>query len=190
MIRINQEFLDFINKCSTQSGFKDLIIEQQYKPKELIIKQESKVLDVFIVREGIAKCYLTEDTGKDFVQEFFGEGQIFGEVEMFNDEFSFCSIEALTPLSVLKISRENFIYLLSQNREFNWFILKLLASKIKYKGIRHSFNQSHSTETNLQRLESQFPGLHGVIPKKDIANYLGITERNLNRAIKTLKENS
>lgn len=189
MIRINQEFLDFIDKCSNDSAFKNLITEQKFRPKEVVIRQESKVLDVYIIKEGIAKCYLTEDTGKDFVQEFFGKGEVFGEVELFNEEFSFCAIEAVTQLSILKISKENFTHLLKKNQEFNWFVLKLLASKVKYKAIRHSFNQSHNTETNLERLTLQFPDLYRVISKKEIANYLGITERNLNRAIKNLKEN-
>jgi len=182
MIRINKDLVDYI-KVLSRSEKEDLVIAQKYEPKEIILEQRKRVFAVYILKTGIAKCYMTEDTGVDFIQEFFGEGEIFGEVEMFNDESTFCSIEAITEVSVLRIPCDNFHKLIDTDKRFRQLILKGLASKVKYAAVRHSYNQSHTIESNLLRLKKQFPNLTETISKIDIANYLGITERSLNRAL-------
>lgn len=166
----------------------DSVIEQTYSPQQIILEQRKRVFAVYILKSGITKCYMTEDTGVDFIQEFFGEGEIFGEIEMFNDELSFCSIEAITNVSVFKIPHGKFHKLLDTDARFRQLIMKSLASKVKYAAVRHSYNQSHTIESNLLRLKRQFPSLNETISKIDIANYLGITERSLNRTLNQLRD--
>jgi CRP-like cAMP-binding protein len=132
---------------------------------------------------------MTQDTGTDFIQEFFGEGEIFGEIEMFNNDLSLCSNEAITPLTIFKIQKDDFHMLIDQDKTFSQLILKSLTAKIKYTAIRHSYNQSHTIEANLMRLKRSFPNLNETIPKRDLANYLGITERSLNRVLKAATVN-
>ena len=172
----------------SDSETNNLAPQQKFSPQKIILEQAARIEFVYIIKSGLAKCYLSEENGIDFIQEFFGEGEIFGEIEMFNNDESFCSIEALTDLVVYKISRKNFNHLLETNPKFNRLILNALAAKIKYKAIRHSFNQLNPIETNLLRLWEQFPDFLKTISKPDVANYLGITERSLNRSLKTLKE--
>ncbi|WP_421976130.1 Crp/Fnr family transcriptional regulator [Roseivirga seohaensis] len=188
MIRINYEFLDLIENLRENPEYQSLITAHNFKSGHVILDQNSKVNNVYMVKEGLTKCYLTEDTGKDFIQEFFGPGEIFGELEIFSETYSFCAIETVSQVSLYKITHKGFVELLKKHKEFNWLMLKSLASKVKYKAIRHSFNQSHNTETNLMRLKSEHENIYSLIPKKDLANYLGVTERNLNRAINRLKE--
>jgi len=187
MIRVNQELLKFMSgfEPPETNGFAS---QHKFKPKKIILEQAARIEFVFIIKSGIAKCYRLEENGSQFIQEFFGEGEIFGEIEMFNNDESFSYIEALTDLIVYQISRKNFNKLLEENPKFNRLILNALAAKIKYKAIRHSFHQLNPIETNLLRLKEQFPDLLKMISKADIANYLGITERSLNRSLKLLKE--
>lgn len=187
MIRINKEFLNYLvefNRLEPNNG----IAEIAFSPSEKIIEQNRNVHSVFIIKSGIAKCYLTEDTGKDFIQGFFGEGQIFGELELLNTDLSFCTIEAIAEMVVFKIQRNRFHYLLENNKKFNKQVLKLLASKIRFSSLRHSYQQSHPSIDNYLRLKEMFPELTEKISKRDIANYLGITERSLNRTLYSLKE--
>ncbi len=187
MIRINKEVLDYITKLYCAKNHQGIEILDIMSGQH-IIEQQSNVYDVYIVKSGLAKCYLTEDTGKDFIQEFFGEGEVFGEVEMFNDELSFCTIEAINQMEVFRIKRNHFTQLVETDTKLNKLILKTLAQKIRYTALRHSYHQSHPIRVNLLRLQKQFPNLIDVIAKRDIANYLGITERSLNRNLKTLNE--
>lgn len=183
MIRTNQELLDYVSKIHNP----EVILEQIFTPFQTIFEQGKQVNSVFIVKSGIAKCFLTEENGNDFVEEFFGEGGIVGEIEIINNHISVCGISAITELSVYKISSANFKHLLDQDKMFNNLILKALSAKIYYKASRHAHNQLHDVEANLLRIKRKSPEMFDAIPKLDIANYLGITLRSLNRTLSELK---
>ena len=97
---------------------------------------------------------------------------------------SFCSIEAVSNVDVYKISHERYNELLVKDPVFNRLVIKAMAVKIGYKAPRHSFQQLYSIEENISRLEESFPSYNEIFSKNDIANYLGITTRSLNRIIK------
>ena len=183
MIRVNSTFLDYVQRLN-QGIHKTLIQENEVEPGEVILAQRTKVFSVFIVKSGLAKCYLTEDTGADFIQEFFGEGEVFGELEILNNDFSFCTIQAVSKVSYFKINKIDFLKLLKEDPAFNMLVLQLMATKIRYTALRHSYNQSHALEDKVKRLIKEYPNLLNTISKKDIANYLGITLRSLNRVLK------
>ncbi len=92
MIRVNRELLNYVVKLREEES-EEYITEQKIKPGEKIIQQGKRVFSVYVIKSGIAKCYLTEDNGKDFIQEFFGEGEVFGEIELIKGTLSFCCIE-------------------------------------------------------------------------------------------------
>jgi CRP-like cAMP-binding protein len=183
MIRTNQELLDYVSKIHNP----EVIFEQTFAPFQTIFEQGKKVNSVFIVKSGIAKCFLTEENGNDFVEEFFGEGGIVGEIEIINNHISVCGISAITQLTVYKISSANFKHLLDKDKVFNSLILKALSAKIYYKASRHAHNQLHDVEANLLRIKREFPKMFDAIPKLDIANYLGVTLRSLNRTLSELR---
>jgi CRP-like cAMP-binding protein len=183
MIRTNQELLDYVRKIHNP----EVILEQIFTPFQTVFEQGKRVNSVFIVKSGIAKCFLTEENGNDFVEEFFGEGGIVGEIEIINNHISVCGISAITELRVYKISSTNFKHLLDKDKVFNHLILKALSAKIYYKASRHAHNQLHDVEANLLRIKREFPEMFDAIPKLDIANYLGVTLRSLNRVLSELK---
>lgn len=188
MIRVNCTFLDYIIKLKL-SDSNCLITEHKAVVGEKIITQKTNVQSVYLIKEGLAKCYLTEETGNDFIQEFFGAGEVFGEIELITNESSFCTIEALVPTTYFRIPKKTFNTLLKADAIFNTFLLELLASKIRYTALRHSYNQSHTIEEKLRSLLNELPDLFKKISKNDIANYLGITIRSLNRVLPNLNAN-
>ncbi|WP_109853168.1 Crp/Fnr family transcriptional regulator [Aquimarina sp. AU58] len=186
MIRTDQELLDYIDiLCRLDMNY---FIEERFLPKQKIIEQDKRYSSVFIIKEGITKCYLSDENGKDFIQEFLGKGMKFGELEVFSGKLSFCSIEAITRLEVYKISYTHFNYLLEQDKRFNRLVMKAMAIKIGYKAPRHSYQQSYTIEDNILKLKEAFPELTKIISKKDIANYMGITLRSLNRVLVKLDD--
>ena len=187
MVRVNNELLAYVTKLyhSENEGYFTM---QHYQPEQTVIQQGKYISFVYIIASGIAKCYLSEDNGRDFIQEFFSKGELFGEIEVIHGNLSFCSVEAITDLQVLQIKGENFRKLLKTDGKFNELILKSVANKVRYKAIRHGYNQSHALEDNLLRLIKEFPDLLQSISKQDIANYLGITLRSLNRTLSELNK--
>ncbi|MDC6364725.1 MULTISPECIES: Crp/Fnr family transcriptional regulator [Flavobacteriaceae] len=186
MIRVNPELTAYTSKLF-ETGQHDIFMED-FGAKQKIMEQGHRYNRVYVIREGIAKCYITDENGKDFIQEFLGVGMEFGELEVFNNKLTICSVETITDLKTFSLPHECFNSLLKKDAHFNRLIMKALAAKIRYKAPRHSYQHSYPIEDNIIRLKEQFPEITEVISKKDIANYIGVTTRSLNRALKELKE--
>lgn len=183
MIRINKELLNYLVVLKNSGSHKS-IIEYTAGVGEKILCQQTYVRSLYVIKDGLAKCFLTLDNGNDFIQEFFGAGEVFGEIELITGDISFCTIEALIPTTYYQIPEVIFHDLLKNDTVFNTLVLRLLATNIRYAALRHSYNQTHNLEESLRRLTQEFPELLQKISKKDIANYLGTTVRSLNRVLK------
>lgn len=187
MIRVNRELLEYIIQLK-DSGYDDSITEHTAGIGKKILHQQTYVHSLFVIKNGLTKCFLTLDNGNDFIQEFFGAGEVFGEIELITGEISFCSIEALLPTTYYQIPKRVFHQLLIKDAGFNRLLLRLLATNIRYAALRHSYNQTHNLEESLKRLTLEFPELLQKISKKDVANYLGISVRSLNRVLKDVNK--
>ena len=188
MIRINPELVAYAEQL-VKKGVHD-INEEEFGPNQRIMQQNHRYHRVYLIREGIAKCYISDENGKDFIQEFLGEGMEFGELEVFNNKPTICSVESITILKTFAFTHAGFNRLLETDSHFNRLVMKSLADKIRYKAPRHSYQHGYPIGDNIIRLKQQFPEVTEVISKKDIANYIGVTPRSLNRALKELKEKS
>ncbi len=181
MIRTNKTLSDYLEKQDTIN-----VYEKTFAPNELIITQQKRLSEVYIIKHGMAKCYLAQDNGKVFILEFFGEGALFGEIEAINNNASFCNIEAVTTVGCYAIAHSEFNNLIANDSNFNRLIMKTMATKINHKSLRYSYQQSHTIADNILWLQKEFPDFQNLIPKQDIANYLGITTRSLNRVLHSL----
>jgi len=183
MIRHNKELFDYIAEIS-RPGALQHFTACSFAPGAHILTEGKKVFSVYIIKSGFVKCYFHTENGGTFIQEFFGEGELFGEIELLDDTASYCTVEAIAQVDLYKISKQDFLLLLEKDAKLNRLFIKTLITKLKYKASRHSYNQLHTIPEKLDRLKSRMPDLTEVIPKQDIADYLGITLRALNRAIK------
>ena len=185
MIRTDIDFLTYIEILHQK--YPRYFLLESYISKEIILEQHKRYHSLYIIKKGISKCYLSDENGKDFIQEFLGLGMEFGELEVFSGNLSFCSIEAISNVDVYKISHKHYNELLENDPVFNRLVIKAMAIKIGYKAPRHSFQQSYSIEENILKLKDSYPDYDKIFSKNDIANYLGITIRSLNRTLNSLK---
>ncbi|MDT7831844.1 Crp/Fnr family transcriptional regulator [Flavobacteriaceae bacterium S356] len=181
MIRTHIELLEYIEALNAKGL--DYFKEETFEPKQVIIEENKRYSYVYIIKKGITKVYLSDENGKDFIQEFLSEGMEFGELEVFSGKPSFCRIESITNVIIYKISYTHFNRLLETDKHFNRLVLKGMAKKISYKAPRHSYQHSYPIEDNIVKLKEMYPEIEKVITKKDIASYLGITLRSLNRTL-------
>lgn len=164
------------------------MFEETFDARQNIMQQDYRYAKVYLIRKGIAKCYISDENGKEFIQEFLGEGMEFGELEVFDNKHTICSVDSITALRVFSFTYSCFTKLLETDFKFNNLIMKALADKIRYKAPRHSYQHAYPIEDNILKLQKVFPDMTEVISKKDIANYIGVTPRSLNRALKGLKD--
>ncbi|MCX8523233.1 Crp/Fnr family transcriptional regulator [Chryseobacterium formosus] len=186
MLRTNHTFLDFITKLYLQQERKEDVILKQFSKGQKLLIQNNNSSKVMFMKEGIAKCYFSEENDKEFILEFLGEGEIIGEIECIRNIPCLCNIEAMTDVSVYALSIPYFQSLLKNNLELNALLVDAFAERIVNTSSRASFQQLYTVEHSLRKLlDLQFKqDIH--LSKEDLAAYLGISVRSLNRSLKNL----
>lgn len=170
---------------SHSTGF---ISEKKLPQKERIIIQGENLSYIYIIKSGIVKCFITENNGKDYILEFLGEGEIIGELEIFNNSQSLTNVETLTDIEVFKIPNQYFMELLQANWNLNYLILKELSARVAQTASRASYQQNYPLEYSILKLIYLFSVQPLKLSKQDLAGYLGITVRSLNRTLLTLQQ--
>jgi len=152
----------------------------------VLIDEDALINAVYVVKSGLYKCVHVDEQGREFVQEFFGEGALIGELEVILEDTnkrSIVTITALTAGTVYVLTVADFKKLMTTQAVFNSLLLQALARKVRYKADRHAYHQTHSLRENIQYLQRHYAEYWNQISKRDIANYLGITIRSLNREL-------
>lgn len=162
--------------------------QQTFQPGQKLFRQDEKARHLYIIKQGIAKCYITEENTKDYILEFFGEGEVMGELELLTGTSILSTVEAVTDLVVYKTGSAHFLQLLETNPTLNKLILKELATRVRQLAVRVSYQQLYPVEYTLLKLLSLFSYQELPLSKKDLADYMAITVRSLNRTLKQLRE--
>lgn len=186
MLRTNTEFLSYIDKLyqSNASG----ISLQQFEKDNLLLRQGELNRRVFVIKDGIAKCFFLEENGKDYILEFMSKGQVLGEIEVIRKMRCLCNVAALTDVHVYSIPVHTFTQMLATDLSLNKILLEELAERIINTSSRASFQQLYTVEHGLTKLLALQKNQGIEINKEDMAAYLGITLRSLNRALKSIGE--
>lgn len=187
MLRINTDLLAFIDQLYASQDRKEDIILRSFSKGARLLEQGITINKVFFLKEGAVKCYLTEENDKDYIFEFLGKGEIIGDIEALKNKRCLCTVEAISSVQAYCISTAFFLSLVDRNLAFNKILLHELTDRLLNTSSRASYQQLYTVEHGLSRLlyiqEREGFGL----TKEDMAAYLGITVRSLNRTLKQLK---
>jgi CRP/FNR family transcriptional regulator, anaerobic regulatory protein len=187
MLRTNQPFLDYLEKLYENQDHKENIALKSFEKGEKILTQNEVSTKIMLIKSGITKCYFVEENDKEYIVEFLGKGEIIGEIEVIKNVPCLCSIEAITEVTVYSMTIPYFQSLIKNDLTLNNLLLDVFADRIFNTSSRASYQQLHTTEHTLSQL-LEVKSKEMKISKEDMAAYLGITVRSLNRAFKELKE--
>lgn len=189
MLRTNQSFLTYIQQLYEAQQRKEDIIQKTFARGKKLLTQHEKAFRVMLIKEGIAKCFFTEENDKDYIVAFLGNGEIIGEIECIRGISCLCTIEAVTDVEVYALSLPYFAALIKKDLRLNNLLLDVFAQRIVHTSSRASYQQLYTIEHSLSRL-LVLQSRQGIeISKEDMAAYLGVTIRSLNRALKVVREN-
>lgn len=186
MLRTNYSFLSYLEQLyHRQQRKEDIILKTFSKGSRLLIQNEN-VTKIMLIKEGITKCFFTEENEKEYILEFSGKGEILGEIELIRKIPCLCSIEALTEVTVYAISIPYFTSLLKNDIALNNLLLEVFAERIVNTSVRASYQQLYTTEYTLAKLLEMQSKQEIEISREDKAAYLGVTIRSLDRALKKI----
>jgi CRP/FNR family transcriptional regulator, anaerobic regulatory protein len=186
MLRTNETFLQYIQILYKKQSRKEYIRLRDVKQGTKLFQQDTPALHVMLIKDGFVKCSLNEENDKEFILEFLGRGEILGELESIKMIPCLCDVEAMCDMKVYVISIPYFQQLLEQDIQFNHLLLKVFAERIVNTASRASFQQLNTIDNSLARLLEMQKKVDLVLSKEEMAAYLGITIRSLNRSLKNL----
>ncbi|SHM28582.1 Crp/Fnr family transcriptional regulator [Chryseobacterium polytrichastri] len=188
MLRTNPLFLDYLEELYNKQENNNIIL-RSFEKGDRILTQNEISTKIMLIKSGITKCYFVEENDKEYIVEFLGKGEIIGEIEVIKNVSCLCSIEAMTEVSVYSMTIPYFQSLIKSDLTLNNLLLDVFAERIVNTSSRASYQQLHTTEHTLSQL-LELKSKEMEISKEDMAAYLGITVRSLNRALKEIKENN
>ncbi|RZJ76620.1 MAG: Crp/Fnr family transcriptional regulator [Flavobacterium sp.] len=186
MLRTNLIFLSFIERYVEENTASNIILKT-FPSGFRFITQGEKIKNIYIIKEGITKCFISEENGKDFIIEFLGKGEVAGELEAIKKIDCLCNVEAISEIMVFAIPDHVFISLIENNIEFNKILLQELSTRIIQTSSRASFQQLYTLEYGLLKLLKLQTEEQILISKEDMAAYLGISVRSFNRTLQQVK---
>lgn len=187
MLRKNLLLLSFIEKAYNEAPEKDIFLKN-YPKGTLLCKQDEQHYKIAIVRNGFAKCFYSEENGKDFILEFLGKGEIAGEIEALRSMRCLCNVEAVIDVQAYVFSAPYFKSLLDSDQSFSRMLLDELAERIINTSSRAAHQQLYTLKYGLSKLLDLQEKQGISLSKTDMASYLGIEIRSLNRALKELHQ--
>ncbi|MGY5353907.1 response regulator [Wenyingzhuangia sp. IMCC45467] len=182
-------FLDNAQKVVTLEEVKAQSRLFEYSPKENIYKQGENAHYVYYVEKGSVKTYRFNDDGKEYITEVYNEGDFFGYQPIFEERVYDEIADALTEANLIKISKQDFLTLVYENRiiakQFMTIISKNLSSKeedlmlMAYSSVRKRVSKK------LQELLEDNNEI--TILRSDLAKLTGTTKESLTRTLTEFK---
>lgn len=154
-----------------------------FKKGDLLIQQGSVAKDVFYIKKGIVRSYLTDEQGEEITFQLYAEGNVFTNAHsVLLSEKSKFSYQTLDDSKVYVISYDSIMSLTLKNTKLLTLIRNFFAKRI----IQQAFQRAEtfvflSPEERYQKFVKDNPDLIHRVQDKYIAHVLGITPVSLSR---------
>ena len=168
-----------------------LVVPRSFASGEFVFWEGDAPEWFYLVAEGRVKVVKHSSSGKDFIIAFFGSGEMFGEVAVFEDKPYPASAQAIAETKVLGIKREDFRSFLTSRPQVALRIINVLGGRLRDAQSRLKDLASERVEQRLaQTLLMLSSKLGATLPftRQEIADMAGTTTETAIRVMSRLKE--
>ncbi|TET66281.1 MAG: Crp/Fnr family transcriptional regulator [Dehalococcoidia bacterium] len=168
-----------------------LAIERSFTADEFVFWDGDAPEWFYTVAEGKVKVVKHSSLGKEFVIAFFGPGEMFGEVAVFENKPYPASAQAVTETKVVGIKREDFLSFLANRPQVALKIINVLAGRLRDAQSRLRDLAGERVEQRLASvLLMLLAKLGPTLPftRQEIADMVGTTTETVIRVMSQLKD--
>jgi CRP/FNR family cyclic AMP-dependent transcriptional regulator len=163
-------------------------------PRGQVVVRAGESCDyVYIILTGNLKVSVSDENGREAILSVLGQGEVFGEMGMFDDQARSASVVAVTVTDLVMIARHSFRVLMQDHFEVSWRVMCSLARrlrqadrKIESLALMDVYGRvaglliEMSDEVEGKRMVKQ------KISKQDIARMIGASREMVSRVMKDL----
>lgn len=170
---------------------------ETYPANTVIFSEGSQPKFYFQIVNGNVELNNYHEDGKEFTQNILSDGQSFGESLLFNDQPYPMNAIATTECRILKLSKSDFLDLISQNKKVSFDMFKCLSDRLYYKYLMLFSITSSNPAYKIRALMDYIKGYNSsAIPKhsflvpftrRQIANLTGLRIETVIRTIKKME---
>jgi len=168
-----------------------LAIEHGLTPGEFVFWDGDAPERFYIVAEGKVKVLKHSSLGKEFIIAFFGPGEMFGEVAVFENKPYPASAQAITETKLVGVQRDDFLSFLADRPQVALRIISVLAGRLRDAQGRLRDIAGERVEQRLASvllMLSAKLGLTLPFTRQEIADMVGTTTETAIRIISQLKD--
>lgn len=168
-----------------------IAFERSFDPGEFVFWDGDAPEWFYIVAEGKIKIFKHSSSGKDFIIAFFGPGETFGEVAVFERKPYPASAQAVDGTSVLGIGREDFLKFLGNRPEVVLRIINVLGGRLREAQSRLRDIAGERVEQRIARILLMLSSRLGrdlPFTRQEIADMAGTTTETTIRVMSRLKD--
>ena len=168
-----------------------LAVPRSFESGEFVFWEEDAPEWFYLVAEGRVKVVKHSSSGKEFIIAFFGPGEMFGEVAVFEDKPYPASAQAIAETKVLGIKRRDFQSFLADRPQVALRIINVLGGRLRDAQSRLKDLAGERVEQRLaQTLLMLSAKLGSTLPftRQEIADMAGTTTETAIRVMSRLKQ--
>ncbi len=168
-----------------------LTIEHRFGADEFVFWEGDRTDYFYVVIEGRIKVIKYSTSGKEFIIAFFGPGEMFGEVAVFEDKPYPASAQAMEETRILGIKKERFLSFLSTHPQVALSIISVLGGRLRDAQSRLKDLAGERVEQRLARILMMLASRMGpTLPftRQELADMSGTTTESAIRITSQLKE--
>jgi CRP-like cAMP-binding protein len=109
----------------------ELAVPRAFEAGEFVFWEGDTPTQFYVVASGRVKVLKHSSLGKEFVVAFFGPGDVFGEVAVFEGRPYPASTQAISDTAVLGIGKDSFLTFLSEHPEVSLRIINMLGGRLR-----------------------------------------------------------
>jgi len=109
----------------------ELAVERSFKPGQFVFWEGDAADWFYIVAEGRIKVLKHSSSGREFIIAFFGPGEMFGEVAVFEGKPYPASAQAVGGTKVLGLRKADFLSFLSTHPQVALAIINILGERLR-----------------------------------------------------------
>jgi CRP/FNR family transcriptional regulator len=171
----------------------EIVSEKKFRQGDHVFWEGDRAGYFYVLAAGRIKISKLSPSGREFVMAFFGPGDIFGEVAVFEDKPYPASAQATESTTVLVVSKDSFTKFLSRYPAVALKIINMLGSRLRDAMGRLRDLAGERVEQRiagiLVMLSSKF-GPELPFTRQEIADMAGTTIETTIRVMTRFKENS
>ncbi|MBM4447645.1 MAG: Crp/Fnr family transcriptional regulator [Chloroflexi bacterium] len=173
------------------SALAGLAAERSFQPDEFILWEGDEPDYFYVVAEGQVKVVKNSSTGREFIIAFFGPGEMFGEVAVFEGKPYPASAQATSACRILAIKRQSFLDFLATRPQVALRIINILGGRLRDAQGRLKDFAGERVEQRLARILLMLASRMGTtlrFTRQELADMAGTTTETAIRVTGGLSE--